>query len=140
MGNLHKQSLHEIWAGEAYGNFREKALLLPADANMDAICDCSYCRFSGEHLRCSLCPVSEGLTRESGFIDPALFRLIVDEGAPYVFLMIPAKLLAVIAYRNLRHRTYLRHFFKTVPLLIVALYSWCLGELVACVRPNPPIR
>jgi radical SAM protein with 4Fe4S-binding SPASM domain len=40
------------------------------------------------NLRCTLCPVAEGLTRESGFMDPALFRRIVDEAAPSVFLML----------------------------------------------------
>ena len=40
------------------------------------------------NLRCSLCPVAEGLARESGFMDPALFRRIIDEAGPYVFLIL----------------------------------------------------
>jgi glycosyltransferase involved in cell wall biosynthesis len=56
------------------------------------------------------------------------------------FMMIPIKLFALIACRNLRHRTYLGHFLKTVPLLIAGLYSWCLGELVAFVNPKHPNR
>jgi MoaA/NifB/PqqE/SkfB family radical SAM enzyme len=51
MGNLREQSLREIWTSAAYGNFREKALLPPAEAGMDAGCDCSYCCYTGEHLR-----------------------------------------------------------------------------------------
>jgi GT2 family glycosyltransferase len=56
------------------------------------------------------------------------------------FMLIPFKLFAVIACRNLRYRTYLGHFIKTVPLLIVGLYSWCLGEFVAFLRPAYPKR
>ncbi len=40
------------------------------------------------NLRCSLCPVAEGLARETGFMDPALFRRIIDEAAPYAFLIL----------------------------------------------------
>jgi len=40
------------------------------------------------NLRCSLCPVSEGLTRKTGFIEPGLFRRIIDEAAGHVFLIL----------------------------------------------------
>jgi glycosyltransferase involved in cell wall biosynthesis len=56
------------------------------------------------------------------------------------FALIPAKLFTVIAVRNFRYRTYLRHFMKATPLLVLGLYSWALGELVAYVRPRQPDR
>ncbi len=56
------------------------------------------------------------------------------------FALIPAKLFAVIAFRNFRYRGYLSHFLKTIPLLMVALYAWSLGELVAYLRPKYPNR
>lgn len=40
------------------------------------------------NLRCTLCPVAEGLTREAGFMEPELFQKIVDEVSPYVFLIL----------------------------------------------------
>jgi len=52
------------------------------------------------------------------------------------FWLIPVKLLLVIATRNLRNRTYLRHFVKASPLVALGLISWCLGELVAYVKPR----
>ena len=52
--------------------------------------------------------------------------------------LIPVKLFAVISFRNLRYRNYLRHFLKTVPLLIIALYFWAFGELDAFVWPRRP--
>jgi len=40
------------------------------------------------NLRCSLCPVAEGLTREAGFMESELFRRIIDEVEEYVFLIL----------------------------------------------------
>jgi radical SAM protein with 4Fe4S-binding SPASM domain len=40
------------------------------------------------NLRCTLCPVAEGLTRESGFMKPELFRKLIDEAGDYVFLIL----------------------------------------------------
>jgi radical SAM protein with 4Fe4S-binding SPASM domain len=40
------------------------------------------------NLRCSLCPVAEGLIRESGFMKPELFRRIIDEVQDFVFLIL----------------------------------------------------
>lgn len=54
--------------------------------------------------------------------------------------LIPAKLFTVIAVRNFPYRTYLRHFVRAVPLLVLGLYSWALGELVAYVQPRRPDR
>jgi glycosyltransferase involved in cell wall biosynthesis len=51
------------------------------------------------------------------------------------FLLIPVKLYAVIAARNFRYRTYLKSFLAATPLLVLGLYSWSLGELVAYSRP-----
>lgn len=51
------------------------------------------------------------------------------------FFLIPLKLYAVIAARNFRYRTYLARFLAATPLLVLGLYSWSLGELVAYVRP-----
>jgi len=56
------------------------------------------------------------------------------------FALIPAKLFTVIAVRNFRYRTCLRYFVKAMPLLVLGLYSWALGELVAYVRPRRPDR
>jgi hypothetical protein len=56
------------------------------------------------------------------------------------FALIPVKLFAVIALRNLRYRTYFRHFLKTLPLLVLGLYSWAFGELVAYIRPSLAAR
>jgi glycosyltransferase involved in cell wall biosynthesis len=51
------------------------------------------------------------------------------------FFLIPVKLYAVIAARNFRYRTYFKNFLVATPLLVLGLYSWSLGELVAYVRP-----
>jgi glycosyltransferase involved in cell wall biosynthesis len=51
------------------------------------------------------------------------------------FALIPVKLYTVIAVRCFRCRTYLRDFLRVTPLLLLGLYSWSLGELVAYVRP-----
>lgn len=40
------------------------------------------------NLRCSLCPVTEGLHRPSGFMDFHLYRRLIDEVSPWVFLML----------------------------------------------------
>ena len=56
------------------------------------------------------------------------------------FALIPVKLFTVIAMRNLRYRTYLHHFLKTMPLLVLGLNAWVLGELVAYVQPRHPDR
>ena len=40
------------------------------------------------NLKCALCPVTEGLERESGMMDMDVFRKIVDEGGKHVFLML----------------------------------------------------
>ncbi len=40
------------------------------------------------NLRCSLCPVAEGLTRESGFMKKELFQRIIDEAEDSVFLIL----------------------------------------------------
>lgn len=55
------------------------------------------------------------------------------------FFLIPVKLYAVIAARNVRCRSYLRDFLAATPLVALGLYSWSLGELVAYVRPAWPL-
>ena len=40
------------------------------------------------NLRCTLCPVAEGLTRPSGSMDLQLFRRLIDEVGGYVFLIL----------------------------------------------------
>jgi glycosyltransferase involved in cell wall biosynthesis len=52
------------------------------------------------------------------------------------FWLIPVKLWMVIAVRNLRNRSYLRHFVKAAPLVALGLMCWCLGELVAYIKPG----
>jgi glycosyltransferase involved in cell wall biosynthesis len=52
------------------------------------------------------------------------------------FWLIPIKLLLVIATRMLKNRTYLRPFVKALPLVALGLGCWCLGELVAYVKPR----
>lgn len=52
------------------------------------------------------------------------------------FALIPVKLYAVIAVRCVRYRTYLRDFLRVSPLLLLGLYSWAAGELMAYVRPR----
>ena len=52
------------------------------------------------------------------------------------FWLIPVKLWLVIAIRNLRNRAYLRHFAKASPLVALGLMCWCLGELVAYLKPR----
>jgi hypothetical protein len=56
------------------------------------------------------------------------------------FALIPIKLFAVTAARNFRYRAYLPHFLKTIPLLMIGLYAWVFGELVAYIRPQYPDR
>ncbi len=46
------------------------------------------------------------------------------------FFLIPFKLLLRIALNNFKNRTYLSKFLEASPLLIVALFSWSLGECV----------
>ena len=56
------------------------------------------------------------------------------------FALIPVKLLAFIAARNVRHRTYLRQFAAALPLVVLGLYAWSLGELVAYLPGAPAFR
>jgi GT2 family glycosyltransferase len=66
--------------------------------------------------------------------------------ATFSFLM-PSWLFFKIGLNNLRNRTYLPHFLKAWPLLILGLISWSLGECVgyllhpvgqALIQPNSP--
>lgn len=56
------------------------------------------------------------------------------------FALIPLKLFAVIAERNFRYRAQLPNFLKTVPLLMIGLCAWVLGELAAYIQPQYPDR
>jgi radical SAM protein with 4Fe4S-binding SPASM domain len=40
------------------------------------------------NLRCALCPITEGLGRPQGVMDPALFRSILDQVGPYAFMLL----------------------------------------------------
>ena len=40
------------------------------------------------NLRCALCPITAGLERPQGLMDPALFRKILDEVGPYTFTLL----------------------------------------------------
>ena len=40
------------------------------------------------NLRCVTCPVTEGLKRDSGQMDPELFKKIIDDLAPYLLLIL----------------------------------------------------
>ena len=40
------------------------------------------------NLRCTLCPVTEGLERPAGSMDPDLFKRLIDEVAGHVFLVL----------------------------------------------------
>ncbi len=52
------------------------------------------------------------------------------------FLLIALKLFAVIGFRNIRNRTYLRHFLRAWPLVAAGLVSWSMGELAAYLQPR----
>jgi glycosyltransferase involved in cell wall biosynthesis len=51
--------------------------------------------------------------------------------------LIPGWLLLKIGLRNLRNRIYLFHFLKALPLLILGLISWSLGEYAGYVKGSP---
>lgn len=40
------------------------------------------------NLKCALCPVTEGLSRPAGNMDPSLFQRLIDEIGKYVFLIL----------------------------------------------------
>ena len=40
------------------------------------------------NLRCELCPISGGMERPAGFMDPLLYRRLLDEVGDYVFLIL----------------------------------------------------
>ncbi len=40
------------------------------------------------NIKCALCPVTEGLKCDSGYMDIGLFKKTVDEIADYVFLIL----------------------------------------------------
>jgi len=54
--------------------------------------------------------------------------------------LIPFWLLLKIGLRNLRNRIYLFHFLKAMPLLMLGLISWSLGECAGYVRGSPSPR
>jgi GT2 family glycosyltransferase len=60
--------------------------------------------------------------------------------ALYVALwwLLPFRLFAAIAMRNLRNRIYLSHFISSLPLLICGLVSWSFGECVGYLRRDAP--
>lgn len=50
MGNLHEESLREIWNGPAYRAFRRKAARLQGLASLSEECDCSFCGFTMDNV------------------------------------------------------------------------------------------
>lgn len=54
--------------------------------------------------------------------------------------LIPLWLFFKIGLRNLINRIYLFHFLKVLPLLILGLIFWSLGELVGYLRGSPIVR
>jgi radical SAM protein with 4Fe4S-binding SPASM domain len=39
------------------------------------------------NLRCALCPITSGLDRPQGLMDPSLFRAVLDQAGPYAFTL-----------------------------------------------------
>lgn len=47
-----------------------------------------------------------------------------------LFFLIPVKLFLQITVLNIKNRTYLPHFVRVIPQLLVGLYSWSIGECI----------
>ncbi len=51
LGSIHEKEFHEIWNGEAYHNFRKKALQINKRKKPVNGCDCNSCAHHTANLR-----------------------------------------------------------------------------------------